>query len=78
MVSVVPYIGTWIETNPDILIALSEEVVPYIGTWIETKLRSIFKTTEHVVPYIGTWIETVIRRYRGIRSSSRTLYRYVD
>ena len=36
VLSVVPYIGTWIETRPDNFIALSEVVVPYIGTWIET------------------------------------------
>ena len=34
---VVPYIGTWIETNKDTGEWGDSEVVPYIGTWIETK-----------------------------------------
>ena len=33
---VVPYIGTWIETNKARTILNKEKVVPYIGTWIET------------------------------------------
>ena len=33
---VVPYIGTWIETDRDKSMQLAELVVPYIGTWIET------------------------------------------
>ena len=35
-VSVVPYIGTWIETNWAVNSAFGASVVPYIGTWIET------------------------------------------
>ena len=34
--SVVPYIGTWIETEQRELPYMTEGVVPYIGTWIET------------------------------------------
>ena len=34
---VVPYIGTWIETNhPHKIPFAPYAVVPYIGTWIET------------------------------------------
>ena len=33
---VVPYIGTWIETENAQSIVLRVYVVPYIGTWIET------------------------------------------
>ena len=33
---VVPYIGTWIETNVVTETNESLAVVPYIGTWIET------------------------------------------
>ena len=33
---VVPYIGTWIETDNAIKMSGLEVVVPYIGTWIET------------------------------------------
>ena len=33
---VVPYIGTWIETDNAIKLSGLEVVVPYIGTWIET------------------------------------------
>ena len=33
---VVPYIGTWIETDLLVTKLKSENVVPYIGTWIET------------------------------------------
>ena len=55
---VVPYIGTWIETENAQSIILRVYVVPYIGTWIETvfSINSIGQLT--VVPYIGTWIET--------------------
>ena len=35
---VVPYIGTWIETDNAIKMSGLEVVVPYIGTWIETFL----------------------------------------
>ena len=33
---VVPYIGTWIETNCLFFDYTTKIVVPYIGTWIET------------------------------------------
>ena len=39
LVGVVPYIGTWIETDYQILAQNGEKVVPYIGTWIETCLE---------------------------------------
>ena len=56
--SVVPYIGTWIETSFNSYICISSNVVPYIGTWIETQSRTVFENPCWVVPYIGTWIET--------------------
>ena len=34
--TVVPYIGTWIETRLGELEQKLDNVVPYIGTWIET------------------------------------------
>ena len=76
--SVVPYIGTWIETVWGCKEVDSLAVVPYIGTWIETPRFIRLPLTIDVVPYIGTWIETkksasVIRIALG-----RTLYRYVD
>ena len=54
---VVPYIGTWIETEH---LPKNEYgyVVPYIGTWIETALSELVDAKSAVVPYIGTWIET--------------------
>ncbi len=42
---VVPYIGTWIETNMSIEFNAGLQVVPYIGTWIETEINDI---NEHV------------------------------
>ena len=33
---VVPYIGTWIETQDLLKVRFLTLVVPYIGTWIET------------------------------------------
>ena len=36
---VVPYIGTWIETNYELKSLIAQYVVPYIGTWIETFLE---------------------------------------
>ena len=35
---VVPYIGTWIETENENKMVDAINVVPYIGTWIETSL----------------------------------------
>ena len=36
---VVPYIGTWIETNCLFFDYTTKIVVPYIGTWIETATK---------------------------------------
>ena len=36
---VVPYIGTWVETQAEGYGPQGECVVPYIGTWIETGVR---------------------------------------
>ena len=36
---VVPYIGTWIETELVEELNAINLVVPYIGTWIETRQR---------------------------------------
>ena len=55
---VVPYIGTWIETEQASHSFNRRCVVPYIGTWIETKSYLYKLTSGKVVPYIGTWIET--------------------
>ena len=55
---VVPYIGTWIETNSLTISKLHLKVVPYIGTWIETWQDKRTESYDIVVPYIGTWIET--------------------
>ena len=38
--SVVPYIGTWIETSTIAVLTTVTSVVPYIGTWIETALTA--------------------------------------
>ena len=58
---VVPYIGTWIETQCFASQRSSKLiVVPYIGTWIETQYH-LDADRASVVPYIGTWIETVCR-----------------
>ena len=36
-IKVVPYIGTWIETDRVLkVMSAGLDVVPYIGTWIET------------------------------------------
>ena len=55
---VVPYIGTWIETELVEELNAINLVVPYIGTWIETWIIISIGTFVTVVPYIGTWIET--------------------
>ena len=74
---VVPYIGTWIETEEHRHQCRSQVVVPYIGTWIETSTNSETLSADEVVPYIGTWIETPFVRV-SIICFGRTLYRYVD
>ena len=78
MLSVVPYIGTWIETGLIRIELLGGTVVPYIGTWIETKKEGEVTSLNIVVPYIGTWIETGLMRIELLGGTSRTLYRYVD
>ena len=57
--TVVPYIGTWIETTEGMSTEQILDVVPYIGTWIETKMEYAKAAIAGVVPYIGTWIETI-------------------
>ena len=74
---VVPYIGTWIETNEHKNIPIYSSVVPYIGTWIETIIIDLLEISCMVVPYIGTWIETEGKVYDE-NWNGRTLYRYVD
>ena len=37
---VVPYIGTWIETQGSFKAYWGDNVVPYIGTWIETNVNA--------------------------------------
>ncbi len=44
---VVPYIGTWIETNPNPNFEKGRPVVPYIGTWIET----IYASSDDIAKY---------------------------
>ena len=76
--SVVPYIGTWIETEIKNGKKDYPKVVPYIGTWIETDWLPSPGGIAKVVPYIGTWIETKTSPKRDSRHLRRTLYRYVD
>ena len=76
--SVVPYIGTWIETIRVRRGSDQDRVVPYIGTWIETLDLAKGFNSELVVPYIGTWIETCLVTTTSLKARSRTLYRYVD
>ena len=57
--TVVPYIGTWIETGHYCVDCDCCHVVPYIGTWIETLSDAYREGFQAVVPYIGTWIETL-------------------
>ena len=60
--SVVPYIGTWIETVTENTNETTGRVVPYIGTWIETCIMCKSINSSYVVPYIGTWIETEVKQ----------------
>ena len=70
---VVPYIGTWIETEINDINEHVNLVVPYIGTWIETPQRYYRpENAFEVVPYIGTWIETSL-----YLSRSNTLKSYL-
>ena len=78
LILVVPYIGTWIETNMSIEFNAGLQVVPYIGTWIETRPDNFIALSDVVVPYIGTWIETLPNSGAFSKERSRTLYRYVD
>ena len=76
---VVPYIGTWIETEERKKAQQQLDVVPYIGTWIETQKKlGLRGKLPVVVPYIGTWIETQKKVFDEMEKRCRTLYRYVD
>ena len=57
--TVVPLVGTWIETTQALSITTPSRVVPLVGTWIETagQIRTCCPTA--VVPLVGTWIETI-------------------
>ena len=59
MRTVVPLVGTWIET-PELVIEIPDGlVVPLVGTWIETgDCYALHDTVADVVPLVGTWIET--------------------
>ena len=59
-ISVVPYAGTWIETENTGIRPNNGRVVPYAGTWIETTIEDFMKKFIEVVPYAGTWIETIL------------------
>ena len=76
--NVVPYIGTWIETQFSATPKRKTKVVPYIGTWIETHQNETSAVIWIVVPYIGTWIETSMQQAVYFAITRRTLYRYVD
>ena len=58
-IGVVPYAGTWIETNLQGNLNVLVGVVPYAGTWIETVRENYANIVCYVVPYAGTWIETL-------------------
>ena len=55
---VVPYMGTWIETDFVNTLVTFVSVVPYMGTWIETPEKAQEVIDSRGVPYMGTWIET--------------------
>ena len=62
--SVVPLVGTWIETL-DLMVLFQGvlRVVPLVGTWIETSIRFLSLEPLFVVPLVGTWIETLPCNY---------------
>ena len=63
-VFVVPYIGTWIETDPvasTFTDAFCRTLYRYVD-WNFTELMEFEE--EKVVPYIGTWIET-LRKWKN-------------
>ena len=51
LISVVPYIGTWIETFPRAFSHRQHPVVPYIGTWIET-----YTGDPHSEPFVASYL----------------------
>ena len=76
--TVVPYIGTWIETKKEGEVTSLNIVVPYIGTWIETGLMRIELlggTSRTLYRYVD-W--NILSRTDISGTNSRTLYRYVD
>ena len=67
---VVPYIGTWIETDTYKEIALllpSRTLYRYVD-W--NNLEGETPEETDVVPYIGTWIETSGRRHKQQHQTS--------
>ena len=68
--TVVPYVGTWIEIDLMCRYFVKPRVVPYVGTWIEIWINAFCFARSMVVPYVGTWIEIHLIRYRciGVRS----------
>ena len=59
--TVVPLVGTWIETYRSRNFSIAVNVVPLVGTWIETRTchKKLFEKCI-VVPLVGTWIETIV------------------
>ena len=75
--NVVPYIGTWIETNTLKSAAVNSSRTLYRYVDWNRKCNK-HGCSDRVVPYIGTWIETAIKGMSIPGNTSRTLYRYVD
>ena len=76
--SVVPYIGTWIETVSMIARVAKALVVPYIGTWIETIwmfAKAEYPDCRTLYRYVDWNYKTSVDPPELLR---RTLYRYVD
>ena len=75
---VVPYIGTWIETNTILWGLTTLTVVPYIGTWIETgKIWDL--SWERPCRTLYRYVDWNINvHFTPSEMYGRTLYRYVD
>ena len=59
MLTVAPFTGAWIETEPMLSPTPGYIVAPFTGAWIETTVNGgLYLSGCTVAPFTGAWIET--------------------
>ena len=54
---VAPFVGAWVEINPNTLKMLHFFVAPFVGAWVEIVQISKNECVKLVAPFVGAWVE---------------------